>query len=194
MFSKKNDLENLIAEIFEETDMETAAVTSDLIKKIGFKYATRSGISIGQDDMIIPKKKEEILNDASEKVRLIGNQYWKGFITDHERYLNTIRIWSQAKSDITAEMVERFQGSPENDVYYMIDSSARGNWGRSLSSVESRGWWRIQEENHRASYSREFKRRIFDSGIFYCYTWRTKRKIGYGAQNRRSRVFDTSSC
>jgi DNA-directed RNA polymerase subunit beta' len=127
---KKNDLENLIAEIFEETDMETAAVTSDLIKKIGFKYATRSGISIGQDDMIIPKKKEEILNDASEKVRLIGNQYWKGFITDHERYLNTIRIWSQAKSDITAEMVERFQGSPENDVYYMIDSSARGNWGQ----------------------------------------------------------------
>ncbi len=127
---KKKDLEALIAEMFEESDMETTAGVADSIKKIGFKYATRSGVSIGHEDIIIPEKKNDILTQAGEKVRLIGNQYWKGFITEHERYLNAIRIWSQAKSDVTTEMIKQFQKFPENDVYYMIDSAARGNWGQ----------------------------------------------------------------
>jgi DNA-directed RNA polymerase subunit beta' len=127
---RKKDLESLIAEVFEKTDMDTTAVLVDAIKKIGFKYATLSGISIGQTDMVVPEKKEEILSKAGERVKLIGNQYWKGFITDYERYLNAIRIWSQAKSDIANEMIQQFQKYPENDVYYMIDSAARGNWGQ----------------------------------------------------------------
>ncbi len=128
-FRKKN-LESLIHEIFERTDTETTAITADAIKKIGFTYATRSGVSIGQADMVVPEEKGLILKDAEEKIRLISSQYWKGFITDHERYLNSIRIWSQAKSDITSVMIKNFQKNPENDILYMIDSAARGNWGQ----------------------------------------------------------------
>lgn len=127
---RKKDLENIIAEIFEETDVETTAKVADAIKKIGFKHATQSGVSIGQDDMIIPTEKGDILAEAGEKVRLIGNQYWKGFITNHERYLNAIRIWSQAKADIAKDMITRFKKYPENDIFYMVDSAARGNWGQ----------------------------------------------------------------
>jgi len=127
---RKKDLENIIGEIFEKTDIETTAKTADAIKKIGFEMATRSGVSIGQDDVQIPAKKTKILDDASEKIRLLSNQFWKGFITEHERYLNAIRIWSKAKNDITTVMIENFKKDPENDVFYMVDSAARGNWGQ----------------------------------------------------------------
>lgn len=136
---RKKDLENLVHEIFEKTDTETTAITADAIKKIGFYYATRSGVSIGHADMIIPSEKEAILKDAEEKVRMISNQYWKGFITDHERYLNSIRIWSQAKTDITSVMIKNFQKNPENDILYMIDSAARGNWGQATQLCGMKG-------------------------------------------------------
>ncbi len=129
VFRKKN-LETLIAEVFEATDMDTTAKTADAIKKLGFKYATRSGISIGHKDIIIPDEKEAVITEATEKVRLISDQFSRGFITDYERYLNAIRIWSQAKSDVTTAMVKGFQKDAENDVLYMIDSAARGNWGQ----------------------------------------------------------------
>ncbi len=136
---RKKDLESLVHEIFEKTDTETTALTADAIKKIGFQFATRSGVSIGHADMIIPVEKGAILKDAEEKVRIISNQHWKGFITEHERYLNSIRIWSKAKTDIATVMIKNFQKSPENDIYYMIDSAARGNWGQATQLCGMKG-------------------------------------------------------
>lgn len=127
---RKKDLESIIGEIFETTDVETTAKVADEIKRMGFTYATKSGLSIGHADMLIPDKKQGILQDAFEKVQAIGVKFRKGFMTDNERYNNAIRIWSQAKSDITNAMIQRFQEYPENNVYYMIDSAARGNWGQ----------------------------------------------------------------
>ena len=127
---RKNDIENLIGDIFEKTDVETTAKAADDIKRLGFTFATKSGISIGQGDITVPQEKDSILAAATEKVRLISDQYWKGFITEHERYLNSIRIWSQAKNDISVVMVKDFKKQPENHVFSMIDSGARGNWGQ----------------------------------------------------------------
>ncbi|MBU1018381.1 MAG: DNA-directed RNA polymerase subunit beta' [Patescibacteria group bacterium] len=125
---KKNDLKNLITESIEKTDSETSVKLSDAIKKIGFTYATLSGLSIAGSDMEVPAEKAEIVEKATEIVKNINNQYWKGLVTDDERYTQTIKIWSRAKSDLATFMIKNF--SPENDILYMIDSGARGNWGQ----------------------------------------------------------------
>ncbi len=125
---KKGDLKNIISECLEKTDSETTAKLSDAIKKIGFKYATLSGLSIASSDMEIPKEKEELVEQASDIIKKINNQYWKGLITDDERYNNTIKIWSRTKNDVTSTMIDNFD--EENHIFYMIDSQARGNWGQ----------------------------------------------------------------
>ncbi len=127
---RKKALENLLSDIFATTDTDTTARFADQVKRIGFKFATKSGLSIAASDMLIPGKKEEIINEADEKVRRINNQYWKGFITEHERYMHAINIWSETKTSITNVMVDQFKEQEENDIFYTVDSGARGNWGQ----------------------------------------------------------------
>ncbi|MDH5596659.1 MAG: DNA-directed RNA polymerase subunit beta', partial [Candidatus Peregrinibacteria bacterium] len=81
-------------------------------------------------DMISPEEREGLIAEADETVRKINNQYWKGWTTDDERYHHAIRLWSFLKNDVTNKMIEKFEKNPENNIYYMIDSGARGNWGQ----------------------------------------------------------------
>ncbi len=134
---KKGDLKNLISECLEKCGPEETALLSDNIKEIGFKYATLSGLSIATSDMTIPKEKEELVDQASEIVRKINNQYWKGLVTEDERYNNTIKIWSRTKNDVTSAMVDNFED--ENHIFYMIDSQARGNWGQVTQMCGMKG-------------------------------------------------------
>jgi len=127
---KKGDLSDLIRDSFELCGTDVTAELADNLKRIGFKFATRSGISIAAHDMVVHGDKSKLLNEANEIVKKVNNQYWKGFITDGERYNNTIKVWSQTKTDITKMMITNFKKDRENDIYYMIDSGARGNWGQ----------------------------------------------------------------
>lgn len=127
---RKGRMTDLMARCFEQCGMEITAKLADDLKELGFKYATVSGVSIGIDDMIIPPAKEKIVDEASEVVKKINNYYWKGLITDNERYIHAIKVWAQAKSDVAAKMIEGYEGHDENDIFYMIDSGARGNWGQ----------------------------------------------------------------
>jgi len=124
----KKKLTAIVSESFELLGIETTAKLADDLKDIGFKFATKSGISISQSDMIVPDSKGKIIEDASEVVKQINNQFWKGLVTEDERYHHTIKIWSQTKSAITTSMVSGF--SEDNNIFYMIDSGARGNWGQ----------------------------------------------------------------
>lgn len=126
----KNGLKNLLAEILDKVGPETTAQVADEFKRIGFKFATKSGLTISAFDMLVPEKREALIAEADETVRKINNQYWKGWITDDERYHHAIRLWSALKNNVTNEMIEKFQQNPENNIYYMIDSGARGNWGQ----------------------------------------------------------------
>lgn len=126
----KNHLRDLISESFDKCPMEKVSKLADSLKRIGFKFATKSGISIGHDDMRVPEEKEEIIKDSDEIIRKINNLFWKGLITEDERYINTIKTWSRAKKDITETMVTSMRKNEENDIFYMIDSGARGNWGQ----------------------------------------------------------------
>ncbi len=124
----KKKLGNIVSECFEQFGLKATAIVADHLKDIGFKFATKSGISFSQADMIIPDNKDQIIEDSSEVVKQINNQYWKGLVTDDERYNHTIKVWSKAKSDLTSSMVKGI--TEENSIFYMIDSGARGNWGQ----------------------------------------------------------------
>jgi DNA-directed RNA polymerase subunit beta' len=124
----KKELTELTALSYTLCGKEATARMADEIKRIGFKFATKSGLTIAVQDMVVPKEKEKIIEEASEVIKKINNQYWKGLVTDEERYIHTIKVWTNAKSLVTDAMVHAI--TEENDLHYMINSGARGNWGQ----------------------------------------------------------------
>ena len=126
----KSGLHQLLADCLEKAGPEVTGKLADEFKRIGFKFATKSGLSIAVSDMLSPPNRGESVDEMDEKVKKINNQYWKGWITEEERYSHAIRIWSFLKNDITNRMIEEFEQNPENHIYHMINSGARGNWGQ----------------------------------------------------------------
>lgn len=126
----KSGLHDILSRCLEEVSPEATWKAADEFKRIGFKFGTKSGLSISVADMVSPEDREKKIQEASEKVKKINNQYWKGWITEEERYSHAIRTWSALKGDVTNDMISRFKKDPENHIYYMIDSGARGNWGQ----------------------------------------------------------------
>ena len=124
----KKKLSEIVSTCFETLGTEATAKVADHLKDIGFRFATKSGISISHSDMIVPDDKEKIIEEASEVVKQINNHYWKGLVTENERYLHTTKVWSEAKSEITNKMINSID--KENNIHYMINSGARGNWGQ----------------------------------------------------------------
>ncbi len=106
-------------------------MTLDLLKELGFRWATRAGISIGISDMIIPQEKQVELDSAYKQIAQVEKQYRRGIITDGERYNKIIDIWTHAGEEIANVMfrtLEHNEGRKElNPVYLMVDSGARGN-------------------------------------------------------------------
>ncbi len=129
----------LIAEIFETVPSERVVEFADDMKKLGFKYATKSGISIGLSDMVTPDGKAELVDEATAKVEKITEMFAHGLLTDDERYAESIKIWAQVKNEVTAEMVAKFKENDENHILYMIDSGARGNWGQVTQMCGMKG-------------------------------------------------------
>jgi DNA-directed RNA polymerase subunit beta' len=126
----KKVLSNLIAKALELVGEDETVQFADRVKDVGFKFATLSGVSIAASDIIVPKEYEQLVAEADEKIREMNNYYWKGFITADERYRHAIRIWSDTKNMVSSAMVKGFLLYPENDITYVIDSGARGNWGQ----------------------------------------------------------------
>ncbi len=123
---KKWVLKKLLSRCFEELGQAETAVFVDKIKNFWYKYATISGLSISKDDMIIPDSKQKLLDDASEKVKYIQKKHWNWFLTDEEKYAQSIMIWAEVKKVIEAEMKVNF--NYKNHVFNFIDSWARWNW------------------------------------------------------------------
>ncbi len=124
----KKELSELIISSYNKLGIEATVKLSDDIKELGFFYATKSGLTVAATDMIVPKEKEKIIEEASEVIKKINNQYWKGFMTDDERYTNTIQVWTNAKSRVAESTMRALKEG--NDLFYMVDSGARGNWGQ----------------------------------------------------------------
>ena len=112
--------------------LEKTVQMLDSLKTLGFTYATRSGLSIGINDLIIPSVKTELVDHAKTEVIKVEQQYQEGAITNGERYNKVIALWSEATEKIAdkmfGEMEERDRsGQSFNPVYIMADSGARGS-------------------------------------------------------------------
>jgi len=123
---KKKVLQGILARSFEELGGEITAQFVDKIKNFWFKYSTMSGLSISKNDMVLPETKKELLDGAWEKVKYIQKKHWDWFMTDGEKYLQSIVIWWDVKKVIEGEMKEGFDNN--NHIYNFIDSGARWNW------------------------------------------------------------------
>src|SRR5215468_7856868 len=127
----KKQLSDIIWRCYQIAGPTETVGTLEKLKEIGFKEATRAGISIGIEDMIIPKRKESELENAYKQVKQVDQQYRRGIITDGERYNKIIDIWTHAGDQISNVMfreIEENQDRKEfNPIHLMVDSGARGN-------------------------------------------------------------------
>jgi len=102
----KKALGRLVAECYQKLGREQTAQMVDEIKDVGFRYATRSGISIAISDIMTPEAKEEILSRAEKQVEEVERQYRRGLITEEEQYVKTVELWTRAKEEI-AQVLSR---------------------------------------------------------------------------------------
>ncbi|MGZ8256254.1 MAG: DNA-directed RNA polymerase subunit beta' [Gallionella sp.] len=145
---KKKEISRLINASFRQCGLRDTVIMADNLMYTGFKYATRSGISIALDDMLVPPQKESLINAAEKEVREIYTQYTSGLVTDGERYNKVVDIWGRTADDVAKVMMDRLgkesvvdrltqevrmeNGKPVmqesfNSIYMMADSGARGS-------------------------------------------------------------------
>ncbi|MBI3912823.1 MAG: DNA-directed RNA polymerase subunit beta' [Chloroflexi bacterium] len=109
----KKRLKDLVASVYVAIGPEGTAEIVDRIKDIGFKYATRSGLSIAIDDIKVPVEKAAILERITQKVGEVEQQYRKGLITEDEQYVKTVELWTLATEEITEAVKQNMdQTSP----------------------------------------------------------------------------------
>ncbi|MDR1475663.1 MAG: DNA-directed RNA polymerase subunit beta' [Holosporales bacterium] len=129
-FSKK-DIDILIGEVYRYCGRKETVIFADQIMQLGFEYSTISGISLGKDDFIVPKEKNKIVDEARRQVSEFERQYMDGLITYGEKYNKTIDAWSQCANRVADAMMLNIAkvkpGEPENPVYMMANSGARGS-------------------------------------------------------------------
>lgn len=128
----KKELTRLIDRSYREGGHRETVMFLDKIKEIGFKYATKSGLSIAIGDMHIPTKKAELIDKANKEIMEVEQQYSEGLITKGERYNKVIDIWAHVTEMVAAEMMRELGGGSEekrafNSIFMMADSGARGS-------------------------------------------------------------------
>jgi DNA-directed RNA polymerase subunit beta' len=129
---KKKGIGQLVNYCYLNLGLEVTVKMLDRIKELGFQYATRSGLSVGLDDMVIPDSKAPVVREAEKQAVGIQRQYLDGAITNGERYNKVISIWSSVTEKVADAMFEEMKaqdrkGEEFNPIYIMADSGARGS-------------------------------------------------------------------
>jgi len=149
---KKRQISSLINSCYRRLGLKKTVVFADKLMYTGFHYATRAGVSIGIDDLVIPAEKKDILNDAETEVVEIQNQYVSGLVTAGERYNKVVDIWSRTNEQVARAMMQRMgkhsvvdQSGQEieedsmNSIFIMADSGARGSAAQIRQLAGMRG-------------------------------------------------------
>ncbi len=103
---KKENLKQVIADCYKEYGRVKTVELADEIKRLGFSYATKAGVTIAISDVKVPEEKQGILADTDEKIAELDEQYREGLITDQEKYTQTVDAWTKATDDVT-KVIER---------------------------------------------------------------------------------------
>ena len=125
----KKSLRNIIGRILKLTNIPTTSKFLDDIKKMGYHYAFKGGLSFSLGDIIIPKEKETLVNEARIKVDNIVENHNFGLLSQKERYNQVIDVWTAANNELTEMSMKRLREDQQgfNSVYMMLDSGARGS-------------------------------------------------------------------
>ena len=121
----KKELGKLVADCYRRFGNAQTATVLDKIKKLGFTYATRAGITIAVSDIKIPKQKKVIIATTDAQVETINSHYRNGLLTADERYIKVVDLWKKATDDVTESLMKSLDRL--NPVYMMATSGARGN-------------------------------------------------------------------
>ena len=133
----KTALKDLTSEVHSLFGDEETQKMLDEIKRIGFHYAGQSGITIAINDIEILPQKEQIIKDAENKILTLDDYFNNGLITEDERYLNTVQVWTQANDDLTKIIEENLHNY--GGMYIMATSGARGNIAQIKQMAGMRG-------------------------------------------------------
>jgi len=148
----KKVISSLINTCYRKVGIKETVIFADQLMYTGFAYATRSGISIGINDLVIPSSKSSIIGLAEDEVKEIGLQYASGLVTDGERRNKVIDIWSRTNDQVAKAMMaelatetaitaknETIQQESFNPIYMMADSGARGSAAQMRQLAGMRG-------------------------------------------------------
>ncbi|MES2390491.1 MAG: DNA-directed RNA polymerase subunit beta', partial [Acidobacteriota bacterium] len=128
---KKKGIGQLVNYIYLNLGLEVTVKMLDRIKELGFQYATRSGLSVGLDDMVIPDSKYTVVHEAEKQVIAMQQQYLDGSITNLERSNKVTQMWSGVTERVADEMFNNMKRADKegamNPIYIMADSGARGS-------------------------------------------------------------------
>ena len=148
----KKNISRLINQSYRLLGLKDTVVFADKLMYTGYAYATRAGVSIGIDDMLIPDEKKGILGEAEQEVLEIQEQYQSGLVTAGERYNKVVDIWSRTNERIAKAMMETIgtekvedgegklvDQKSMNSLYIMADSGARGSQAQIRQLAGMRG-------------------------------------------------------
>jgi DNA-directed RNA polymerase subunit beta' len=138
---KDRELRALIDEIFRTKGSWTTVQMLDAIKNTGYRYATVFGATIGVDDIVVPKEKQEMIEKANRQVEEIQKQSIQGTITQDERYNRVIDVWNKTNEDLTNIMMKTLEKDRDgfNSIYMMANSGARGSKNQIRQLAGMRG-------------------------------------------------------
>ena len=148
----KKAISSVINACYRQLGLKNTVVFADRLMYTGFRFATRAGISIGVNDMVVPENKEEILAVAETEVKEIQDQYGSGLVTDGERYNKVVDIWSRTNDQVAKAMMDKLgvektknaagktvDQESFNSIYMMADSGARGSAAQIRQLAGMRG-------------------------------------------------------
>ncbi|MDP2728597.1 MAG: hypothetical protein Q8P59_13785 [Dehalococcoidia bacterium] len=133
----KKALRQVVAESVRRLGNERTAELVDAIKRLGFQYATRSGMTISINDITVPPQKDAILHEADEEIARIERLYRRGLITEGERYDSAVSIWTQAGDAIETAVKDSLD--PFGPIAMMATSGAKGNISQIRQMAGMRG-------------------------------------------------------
>src|SRR5690349_6380383 len=149
---KKKEISKLINAAFRRCGLRETVIFADRLMQAGFGFATRAGISICVDDMLVPVQKHDLIASAESEVKEIESQYTSGLVTVGERYNKVVDIWGRAgdqvgkammdqlsAEDVTDRKGQRVKQESFNSIYMMADSGARGSAAQIRQLAGMRG-------------------------------------------------------
>ncbi len=148
----KKAISSVINACYRRLGLKKTVVFADQLMYTGFRYATKAGVSIGVNDMVVPGEKQEILAAAEAEVKEIQDQYASGLVTNGERYNKVVDIWSHTNDRVAKAMMDmlgtdevaNYQGEIQsqksmNSIFMMADSGARGSAAQIRQLAGMRG-------------------------------------------------------